>query len=62
MLLMSRGLGRQANLMVYNILGFWVVGFTTGYLLTFKFDFGLAGVWWGIFWGITVTGTTNSPH
>ncbi|DBB01927.1 TPA: hypothetical protein ACH3X1_000519 [Trebouxia sp. C0004] len=50
-----RGLGRQASLMWFNIIGFWVVGFTTGYLLTFKADFGLAGIWWGIFWGISVT-------
>ncbi len=51
-----RGLGRQASLMWFNIIGFWVVGFTTGYLLTFKANFGLAGIWWGIFWGISVTG------
>ncbi|KAL0044593.1 hypothetical protein WJX82_001696 [Trebouxia sp. C0006] len=50
-----RGLGRQASLMWFNIIGFWVVGFTTGYLLTFKANFGLAGIWWGIFWGISVT-------
>ena len=51
-----RGLGRQASLMWFNIIGFWVVGFTTGYLLTFKANCGLAGIWWGIFWGISVTG------
>jgi len=51
-----RGLGRQASLMWFNIIGFWVVGFTTGYLLTFKANYGLAGIWWGIFWGISVTG------
>ena len=42
--------------MWFNIIGFWAVGFTTGYLLTFKANFGLAGIWWGIFCGISTTG------
>jgi len=51
-----RGLGRQASLMWFNILGFWAVGFTTGYTLTFRFHWGLPGVWWGILSGVMVTG------
>ncbi|DBA68436.1 TPA: hypothetical protein ACH3X2_013734 [Trebouxia sp. C0005] len=50
-----RGLGRQASLMWFNILGFWAVGFTTGYTLTFRFHWGLPGVWWGILSGVMVT-------
>ncbi|DBB06227.1 hypothetical protein WJX82_010050 [Trebouxia sp. C0006] len=50
-----RGLGRQASLMWFNILGFWAVGFTTGYTLTFRLHWGLPGVWWGILSGVMVT-------
>ncbi|DBA92170.1 hypothetical protein WJX77_011744 [Trebouxia sp. C0004] len=50
-----RGLGRQASLMWFNILGFWAVGFTTGYTLTFRCHWGLPGVWWGILSGVMVT-------
>ena len=42
--------------MWFNILGFWAVGFTTGYTLTFRFHWGLPGVWWGILSGVMVTG------
>lgn len=52
-----RGLGRQASLMWFNILGFWVVGFTSGWALTFKAGLGLSGIWIGILSGVTTTGT-----
>jgi len=42
--------------MWFNILGFWAVGFTTGYTLTFRLHWGLPGVWWGILSGVMVTG------
>lgn len=51
-----RGLGRQASLMWFNIIGFWAVGFTTGYTLAFKVKLGLTGIWWGIFSGVSTTG------
>ena len=51
-----RGLGRQASLMWFNILGFWVVGFTSGWALTFKAGLGLSGIWIGILSGVTTTG------
>ena len=56
MFCVCRGLGRQASLMWFNILGFWAVGFTTGYTLTFRFHWGLPGVWWGILSGVITTG------
>ena len=51
-----RGLGRQASLMWFNILGFWMVGFTMGWALTFKAGLGLSGIWLGILSGVTTTG------
>ena len=56
---MHRGLGRQASLMWFNILGFWMVGFTMGWALTFKAGLGLSGIWLGILSGVTTTGV---PH
>ncbi|DBB06228.1 TPA: hypothetical protein ACH3X3_009771 [Trebouxia sp. C0006] len=56
-----RGLGRQASLMWFNILGFWAVGFTTGYTLTFRLHWGLPGVWWGILSGVMVTDKSQWP-
>lgn len=42
--------------MWFNILGFWVVGFTSGWALTFKAGLGLSGIWIGILSGVTTTG------
>ena len=43
--------------MWFNIIGFWAVGFTTGYTLAFRAGLGLPGVWWGILSGVITTGT-----
>lgn len=51
-----RGLGRQASLMWFNIIGFWAVGFSTGYTLAFRVGWGLPGVWYGILSGVVTTG------
>ena len=42
--------------MWFNIIGFWAVGFTTGYTLAFRVGLGLPGVWWGILSGVITTG------
>lgn len=55
-----RGCGRQRQLMVYNIAGFWVCGVLLGYLLCFKAGLGVVGLWWGIASGDTVTGGWHS--
>lgn len=57
---MLRGLGRQASLMWFNIMGFWAVGFTTGWALTFKAHLGLSGIWLGILSGVSTTGVPPS--
>lgn len=50
-----RGMGRQAYLMAFNIIGFWGFGVVLGWTLAFKTDLGLVGLWWGILTGVTVT-------
>ena len=46
--------------MWFNILGFWVVGFTSGWALTFKAGLGLSGIWIGIVSGVTTTGMPSA--
>ncbi|KXZ51860.1 hypothetical protein GPECTOR_11g298 [Gonium pectorale] len=43
-----RGMGRQHQLMLYNLLGFWGSGVAFGWWLTFKAKLGLKGLWIGI--------------
>lgn len=43
-----RGLGRQAQLMILNMVAFWLIGVPTGYALTFKAGWGLRGLWVGM--------------
>ncbi|EFJ42410.1 hypothetical protein VOLCADRAFT_97490 [Volvox carteri f. nagariensis] len=43
-----RGMGRQHQLMLYNLIGFWLMGVAFGWWLTFKAKLGLTGLWIGI--------------
>eukprot|EP00980_Cylindrotheca_fusiformis_P006045 scaffold1301_cov128-Cylindrotheca_fusiformis.AAC.8 len=47
-----RGLGRQAFVLMLNILGFWVFAVSLGAILTFVADIGVFGFWWGFNIGI----------
>jgi len=47
-----RGLGRQNLSLALNTVGFWVLAVPSGALLTFVFDFGVSGLWWGFNIGI----------
>lgn len=50
-----RGMGRQAYLMAFNLIGFWGFGVVLGWTLAFKAGLGLQGLWWGILIGVIVT-------
>ena len=50
-----RGMGRQVTVAVRNLLGFWVFGIPFGCVLTFVLGAGLAGLWWGMTVGLTIT-------
>jgi multidrug resistance protein, MATE family len=43
-----RGIGDTRWPSLVNVVGYWVFGIPTGYILTFKYGFGAAGVWWGL--------------
>ena len=54
-----RGIGRQAQLMLFNAMGFWATGVTSGLLLTFALHLRLVGLWLGIVIGIGATCAMN---
>ncbi|KAG2434531.1 hypothetical protein HYH02_012198 [Chlamydomonas schloesseri] len=43
-----RGMGRQHQLMAFNLIGFWGSGVAFGWWLTFRTTLGLKGLWIGI--------------
>eukprot|EP01023_Acetabularia_acetabulum_P007649 TRINITY_DN13364_c1_g1_i4.p2 TRINITY_DN13364_c1_g1~~TRINITY_DN13364_c1_g1_i4.p2 ORF type:complete len:163 (-),score=41.92 TRINITY_DN13364_c1_g1_i4:23-511(-) len=49
-----RGCGRQLQLFVFNIAGFWGCGVPMEILLCFVLGFGLQGIWWGISFGVLI--------
>lgn len=49
-----RGLKDTRVPMVLTVIAYWLVGMTTGYLLTFQMEMGPAGMWIGMIAGLTV--------
>ncbi|NEZ03034.1 MATE family efflux transporter [Wenzhouxiangella sp. XN201] len=49
-----RGLKDTRVPMLYSILAYWLVGMSLGWWLTFRLDWGPAGMWCGIIAGLTV--------
>jgi MATE family multidrug resistance protein len=47
-----RGMGDTRYPMLGNVIGFWVLGIPAGALLTFVFDWGPKGLWWGCVVGL----------
>jgi MATE family multidrug resistance protein len=47
-----RGLQDVRVPMVLAAAGYWVVGFTAGWLLAFRGDLGAVGLWWGLCAGL----------
>ena len=48
-----RGCGRQRDVALTNLLGFWILGIPIGAILAFS-GAGVFGVWWGLTIGLTV--------
>ena len=48
-----RGMGRQTLVAWLNFVGFWLIGIPLGACLTFGLRIGVAGLWWGLFAGLT---------
>ena len=51
-----RGLGDTRTAMLWNLGGHWVVGLPLGYLLCFRWGYGLVGLWWGLSLGLVICG------
>jgi MATE family multidrug resistance protein len=51
-----RGLGDTKTAMLWNLGGHWVIGLPLGYLLCFRWGFGVIGLWWGLSIGLVICG------
>jgi MATE family multidrug resistance protein len=51
-----RGLSDTRTAMLWNLAGHWVVGLPLGYLLCFRWGFGVIGLWWGLSTGLIICG------
>lgn len=51
-----RGLGDTRTAMLWNLAGHWLVGLPLGYLLCFRWQFGVVGLWWGLSTGLMICG------
>eukprot|EP00611_Tribonema_gayanum_P003587 TRINITY_DN12844_c0_g1_i1.p1 TRINITY_DN12844_c0_g1~~TRINITY_DN12844_c0_g1_i1.p1 ORF type:complete len:654 (-),score=189.96 TRINITY_DN12844_c0_g1_i1:927-2789(-) len=54
-----RGMGRQKELLYFNIIGLWCVGVLSGYLLAFTAGLELRGLWTGVCLGVFTTAMLN---
>ena len=50
-----RGISETRMPMVVNVIGHWLFGLPVGYLLCFRFNWGVAGLWIGLSIGLVVT-------
>lgn len=48
-----RGMGRTVPAAVFNFVGYYVLAFPVGGFLAFRTPVGVAGVWWGLFIGLS---------
>ena len=55
-----RGLKDTRIPMVVNFFSYWVVGFTTGYILGIHLDYGPRGLWIGLIAGLTVAAVLHN--
>jgi len=53
-----RGTGRTRPAAVFNGIGYWVLGLPGGAWLAFVGGWGLAGIWWGLCFGLAVVATS----
>lgn len=51
-----RGLGDTRTPMVAGLFGYWLLGLPTGYLLCFRFERGVSGLWIGLLVGLVAVG------
>ncbi len=49
-----RGAGKTQPAAVFNLFGYWLIALPVGWFLTFRMDWGLPGIWWGLALGLAV--------
>ena len=50
--------GRVRPAATFNLIGYWVLGLPAGAWLAFRAGHGLAGIWWGLCFGLAVVATS----
>jgi multidrug resistance protein, MATE family len=53
-----RGLSDTHTAMLWNLGGHWLVGLPLGYLLCFRWGYGVVGLWWGLSVGLMICGVS----
>jgi MATE family multidrug resistance protein len=53
-----RGLSDTHTAMLWNLGGHWLVGLPLGYLLCFRWGYGVVGLWWGLSAGLVICGVS----
>jgi multidrug resistance protein, MATE family len=51
-----RGLGDTRTPMLWNLGGHWFIGLPLAYVLAFRFELGVIGLWWGLSSGLIICG------
>ena len=49
-----RGAGQTRPAAVFNLLGYWPLALPIGWWLTFRADWGIRGIWWGLALGLAI--------
>ena len=57
-----RGLKDTRVPMIFNFISYWVIGFSVGYTLGIKMDYGPGGLWIGLISGLTVAAVLHNTR
>jgi MATE family multidrug resistance protein len=52
-----RGMGRTRPAAIFNLVSYWCLGLPLGTWLALRGGWGLAGIWWGLCFGLAVVAT-----
>jgi MATE family multidrug resistance protein len=55
-----RGINDTMVPFLLGLLGYWVIGMSSGYLFGFTWGFGAVGLWWGLALGLAASATMLS--
>jgi MATE family multidrug resistance protein len=53
-----RAMGRVRPAATFNLIGYWILGLPIGGWLALRSDWGLAGIWWGLCFGLAVVASS----